>query len=328
MPRHCSVESRTLLPTSAQVSSNRKFDWGARPWLKSGPSTKVVVSIAEEKNEEWRSYMEDGYKVVDPLPVLNNHNHGYRRMHDEHWRFFAVYDGHGGREAMEWSESHLHHLVAAELQSLKGSEASHHDHDAVAAALTRAFKKIDGQLASLGAFKYGSTATVALIHDSPSGKMLYVANVGDSRAILIGGQAPRQLSVDHHATNAAEVARVEGDGGFVFRNRVCGCLSVTRALGDHELKGECGGVSCVPDVSACRVSGARALVIASDGLWDVMDGWGAQEILEEYISQAQQRETEPEFIADRLCGTAARALVECAKSRGSHDNICALVAFL
>jgi serine/threonine protein phosphatase PrpC len=272
--------------------------------------------------------MEDGHKVADPLPVHSHIGQGYRRNMEELWRFFAVYDGHGGREAMEWLETHLHHAVATELQLLKACKTGHHDSDTVATAITRAFKKVDTQLASLGAFKYGSTATVALIHESTSGKMLYVANVGDSRAVLIGGQAPKQLSIDHHVSNAAEAARVEQDGGFIFRHRVCGSLSVTRAMGDHELKGEGGGVSCVPDVSACKVSGAKALVIASDGLWDVMDGWDVQELLEEQICQAAQREKDPEFVRDRLCSTAARTLVENAKHRGSHDNICAVVVFL
>merc|ERR1712216_581744 len=191
-----------------------------------------------------------------------------------------------------------------------------------------AFKKVDGQLAALGAFKYGSTATVALIRETPTGKTLYVANVGDSKAFLIGGQAPKQLSVDHHVSNLSEAARVEHEGGFIFRHRVCGSLSVTRALGDHELKGEGGGVSCLPDVSVIKLSGAKALVMASDGVWDVMNGFDVQEVLEDAVFQATLGETEPVFIRDNLSKTAAHALVDAAKNRGSRDNICALVVLL
>jgi len=310
--------------------ASKKFSWESAPWLKHGaPHLQRCVGVAQDANEEWRSYMEDGHKVVDPLPV---HSHvggkGSGRVLDGHWRFFAVYDGHGGRQAMEWLETHLHHAVATELQSLRVPETGHYDREAIATRLTQAFKKVDGQLASLGAWKYGSTATVALIHDSPAGKALYVANVGDSRAVLIGGPDVKQLSVDHHASNPVEAARVEQDGGIIFRRRVCGSLSVTRAFGDHELKGKDGGVSCVPDVSACKLLGARALVIATDGVWDVLDGFDVQEILEDSIWQSMQKDTLPKTSGDRLCGDAAQALVDCAKSRGSHDNICALVAFL
>lgn len=273
--------------------------------------------------------MEDGHKIVDSL-LAHGHDSSQSpgRVLGDHWRFYAVYDGHGGHEAMDWLEIHLHHLVAAELQLLKTPETGCYDRGDVAAALAKAFEKVDEQLAGLGAWKYGSTATVALLHDSPMGKMLYVANVGDSRAVLIGGPSVKHLSVDHHTSNPSEAARVERDGGFIFRKRVCGSLSVTRALGDHALKGEGGGVSCIPDVSASKVLGGKALVVASDGLWDVLTGAEVQEILEEIISQAAQKDKHPEFIGDQLRRTAARTLVECAKKRGTHDNICVLVAFL
>jgi len=285
----------------------------------------VVTSIALDANEDFRSYQEDAVKVKDPLMV-----HGTALgEHSSHWRFFAVYDGHGGSQTVDWLETRLHYVVTSELETLETSEKSHPDHSAVAAALTQAFKKADEQLALQGTGKSGSTATIALIHESPAGKkMLYVANVGDSRAVLVGGSGVKQLSVDHHATNPVEVARVERDGGCVFRRRVGGVLSVTRAFGDFELKCEGGGVTSVPDVAACRVRGAKALVLASDGLWDVLDGAAVRRILEDSISKAMAQETCPEYLGDLLCATAGRDLVERAKELGSHDNISALVAFL
>jgi serine/threonine protein phosphatase PrpC len=273
--------------------------------------------------------MEDGHKIADPLPLHTLH--GCRTMGsaiDEQWRFFAVYDGHGGRQAMEWLEQHLHHFVANELQSLKPSQPGKYDRASVADALKNAFKQADHELATLGAWKYGSTATVALIHESLAGKTLYLANVGDSRAVLVSGNAVKQLSADHHATNPVEAARVERDGGCIFRKRVCGALSVTRALGDLEFKQEGGGVSCEPDVSVCSVHGAKALVIASDGVWDVLNGVDVKEILEDCIVNAMEKATGPAIVGDRLSGTAAQALVDRAKDLGSRDNICALVTFL
>lgn len=305
-----------------EIASSSQFNWEAAPWLKSGANAKLLVSVAQDQNEEHRSYMEDGHQVVDPLPVPG-------LAHGECWRFFAVFDGHGGHQAMEWLQIHLHHLFAAELQLLSvPDQGCCHNRGPVVAAITKAFRNADKKLASLGAHKYGSTATVALVHESPAGKMLYVANVGDSRAVLIGGMSVKQLSVDHHTSNPLEAARVERDGGCIFRKRVCGCLSITRALGDHDFKGEGGGVSCVPDVSACKVLGRKVLVLASDGLWDVLNGSDVQMLLEDLVHEAVQKERGPEFIGGALGSIVAHALVERAKKLGSHDNICAVVAFL
>lgn len=323
-----SLVQKALAPASSANVAIGKFSWEAAHWPKSGASSKVIVSVAQDANEDCRPYMEDGLKVVDPLPVhgqLSSRAASERAL-DEQWRFFAVYDGHGGRHVMDWLETHLHQFVAAELQTLRTPGSGHIELTSVTAAVTKAFKKADAELASLGAWKCGSTATVALIHDSAAGKVLYVANVGDSRAVLVGGPVAKQVSVDHHATNKSEVERIEGSGGCIFRKRVYGVLSVTRAFGDHELKS--GGVSCVPDVSSHRVHGAKAVVVASDGVWDVLDGADVQEILEDCICNAMEKKTPPEFVGDILQKTAAQAIVACAKERGSHDNICALVAFL
>lgn len=306
---------------SPPASPPDKFTWDVSPWPKSGKSSQAVISVAQDANERFRAHDEDGHKVQDPLLIQG-------QAYGEHWRFFAVYDGHGGRQSCDWLESHLHHFVAAELQRLPIPDTGHPAHSAVSAALKEAFKQADQQMASACTGHSGSTATVALVHETSAGKMVFVANVGDSRAVILSGSGAKQLSVDHHATNPDEVARVERDGGCVFRHRVAGVLSVTRAFGDYELKGDCGGVSCVPDVSACQIHGARALVLASDGLWDVLDGMSVQQILEESINEAIHKETCPEYLVDLLCATAARDLVERAKEQGSHDNICALVVFL
>jgi serine/threonine protein phosphatase PrpC len=58
-------------------------------------------------------------------------------------------------------------------------------------------------------------------------------------------------------------------GGFVIQGRVAGQLAVTRALGDHALKTE--GVICSPHVDRHVITpDDRIMIIASDGLWDVV----------------------------------------------------------
>jgi len=268
--------------------------------------------------------MEDRHKVVDPLPVHPRASPG-RKTGEERWGFYAVYDGHGGHEAADFCQAHLHEYVACELQHLQRSRDKSPDRNAVFTALTIAFKRVDTKLAQAGCNRCGCTATVAVTHMSAAGTTLYVANVGDSRGMFLGGQIPRQVTKDHRASEPTEHARIKQEGGFVLHGRVCGSLMVSRSLGDHDLKD--GGVSCVPDVFACKVNAGRALVLASDGLWDAMDGTGALTVLEDSISRASAQATGAEVAARLLHETAASSLVETAKQRDSHDNILALVVF-
>lgn len=261
--------------------------------------------------------MEDGHHIVDPLPLR-------ARGKEECWGFFGVYDGHGGREEVDYVESKLHEVVMAELRSLPQSDDVR---EAVRGALVAAFQKIDGQLAMLGAWESGCTCTVALAHRLGSKLTLHVANVGDSRAVVVGGPgtSAKRLTVDHRASDPAEARRVAQEGGMVRHGRVGGQLSVSRSLGDHHLK--CSGLSCVPDVNSFEVEDNHALVIASDGLWDGLSDDDAGEIIGGCVDCAVAQGGDQQTVAAYLREEAAKTLVERAKERGSRDNILALVAF-
>lgn len=58
----------------------------------------------------------------------------------------------------------------------------------------------------------GSTAVTAIVID---GKDLWVANIGDSRAILCERGSANQLTVDHEPHTQNERKRIEKQGGFV-----------------------------------------------------------------------------------------------------------------
>lgn len=83
-------------------------------------------------------------------------------------------------------------------------------------------------LARSKSYTDGSTALVAVIH----GKHVYVANVGDSRGIIIqrGGKA-KAMSYDHKPNRADEEERIRSLGGEVIhygRWRVQGILAISR----------------------------------------------------------------------------------------------------
>ena len=74
-----------------------------------------------------------------------------------------------------------------------------------------------------------------------------------------------------------EKARVEAAGGCVLRNRVCGRLALSRALGDYELKTPLDiplserMVIATPDITEHTITeDTEFVVLACDGIWDVM----------------------------------------------------------
>ncbi|EFN51431.1 hypothetical protein CHLNCDRAFT_59807 [Chlorella variabilis] len=140
----------------------------------------------------------------------------------------------------------------------------------------------------------GCTAVVALI----MGDRLYVANAGDSRAVLCRGGRALAMSEDHKPAAPDERARIMAAGGFLSEiggiTRVNGNLNLSRAIGDlrykmnSELEPKDQIITAEPDVTSARLTPEDAfLVLACDGIWDVMTN---QQVVD--------------FVAPRLAGGA------------------------
>ncbi|CAL9157435.1 unnamed protein product, partial [Musa hybrid cultivar] len=164
----------------------------------------------------------------------------------------------------------------------------------------------------------GSTASTAIL----VGDRLLVANVGDSRAVISRGGKAFAVSKDHKPDQTDERRRIEDAGGFVMWAgtwRVGGVLAVSRAFGDRLLK---QFVVADPEIQAWMPNlqyiiivdhSLEFLILASDGLWDVVTN-------EEAVAMIQSIE-DPEQAAKRLLHEAYQ--------RGSADNItCVVVRFL
>ena len=117
----------------------------------------------------------------------------------------------------------------------------------------------------------GCTACVAVLRMESGKRILYLANVGDTRAVLLSGVSNfERLSYDHRATDKAEIERVKRDGGIIMEDRVGGSLAITRAMGDHALKRD--GVIAKPHIRRHVLRPTdRLLVMGSDGIWDVLE---------------------------------------------------------
>ncbi|KAL5223171.1 hypothetical protein ABZP36_027884 [Zizania latifolia] len=81
----------------------------------------------------------------------------------------------------------------------------------------------------------GSTALAAVL----VGSHLYVANVGDSRAVALNSGKAVPLSEDHKPNRKDERKRIEDAGGIIvfdYTWRVGGLLAMSRAFGNRDLK--------------------------------------------------------------------------------------------
>eukprot|EP00890_Picochlorum_soloecismus_P000290 jgi/Picsp_1/1261/NSC_04742-R1_protein phosphatase 2c len=194
--------------------------------------------------------------------------------------------------------------------------------EAISNALAKAFKLTDEAFAELGNEEQlslvGTTAVVALI----SSRSIYVANTGDSRAVLSRNGRAAALTDDHKAAREDETARVEAAGGqILFWNgvRVMGLLAVSRAIGDHSLRPY---VIADPELTVVnRHPGDELLVLASDGLWDVMNNQEACALAKKCLLRARQKGSTRESAAR----VAATVLTRAAVDRGSRDNVTVLV---
>ncbi|XP_052868848.1 probable protein phosphatase 2C T23F11.1 [Anopheles cruzii] len=217
----------------------------------------------------WRMHMEDSHTHILSLPD------------DPGTAFFAVYDGHGGAKVAEYAGMHLHKYVTRRPEY--GTDLKR--------ALQRAFLDLDEAMLNNEALREqlsGSTAVAVLIKEN----QLYCANAGDSRAIACVAGRLDVLSFDHKPMNTTEMDRICKAGGYVEYNRVNGYLALSRALGDFTLKRnqeklpEEQMVTAFPDVEEREVSEDwDFLVIACDGIWDVLSSQSVLEFVQEEIAQ-------------------------------------------
>lgn len=143
------------------------------------------------------------------------------------------------------------------------------------------------------------SATEGLVQVSSSRKVrrvLYTANVGDARAVLCRRGHAVRLTYDHKASDAQEAKRITDAGGFVMNNRVNAVLAVTRSLGDSAMKEFVVGAPYTTETTLTDED--TFLIVACDGLWDVVEDQDAVDLVREAI--------DPQEAANRLLAHALR----------------------
>jgi len=237
--------------------------------------------------------------------------------------FYGVYDGHCGHTIAKYSSENLlnEFLKHSDLVSIINSENNNKDQiepAVMSKVMQEGFVILDDYMRTIPPWKNGedqsgTTAVCAFITQND----VICANCGDSRAIFCRAGELGMVTRDHKPYIDDERRRIENAGGSVMMQRVNGSLAVSRALGDYEYK--CTQnmpsveqqVSPEPEIFSLVRDAEKDefLLIACDGIWDVMSN---AEVLEFVYKQLQIREDRAE-ICDNL-------IEECFQ-RGSRDNM-------
>jgi serine/threonine protein phosphatase PrpC len=79
------------------------------------------------------------------------------------------------------------------------------DKSNVKAVITRVMAKTDDQLKLVGASDTGTTCCLAFVRREANKRTCYVANLGDTRAVLNLDGTAKRVSVDHKPTAQSEI---------------------------------------------------------------------------------------------------------------------------
>jgi protein phosphatase 2C family protein 2/3 len=165
----------------------------------------------------YRKYNEDRVSILLNAAKPNSYT-------GEYWpniSVFAIYDGHGGKECADYLKDHLHEFV------FKDPAFPYYP----LTAIKKGFEKAEKSFINNHALdehdnvldRSGSCALVVFIIGKVDylnlDDMCYIANVGDSRAVIskYGGKVTTALTHDHKPNEDTELKRIIEAGGNVYQ---------------------------------------------------------------------------------------------------------------
>ncbi|EAR93523.2 serine/threonine phosphatase 2C (macronuclear) [Tetrahymena thermophila SB210] len=304
----------------------------------------IISAYAANTNQGLvRKYNEDRVSII-----LNIVRPNYKKT--ENWprcAFFGIYDGHGGAFCADFLRDHLHQYVISD------ENFPENPRQALINGFAKAEKEFIERAEQFNPYdKSGSCAIVVLL----VGEICYIANVGDSRAILSMNKGERtlDLSRDHKPCDLQEKERIIEAGGRIYQSQqttkpdsegitktiygplrtLPGRLSVSRTFGDIEAKlqkygGKQGVIISDPEIKVFRVQKSHDYIfMGCDGIFDKMSSseaikasWDAIRIEQ---SNNNNSSSNP-LNTHSLCAKGVEGVIQEALKRRSTDNLTGLV---
>ncbi|XP_028773950.1 protein phosphatase 2C 70 isoform X2 [Neltuma alba] len=232
---------------------------------------------------------------------------------------FGVCDGHGGDGAARSASKLFPEIVANILSDSLKREKVVSLCDA-SDVLRDAFSQTE---ACMNHYYEGCTATVLLVWgDGNENFFAQCANVGDSACVMNVDDKEIRMTEDHKVTSCSERLRIEETGEPLRdgETRLYG-INLARMLGDKFLKQQDSRFSSEPYISQVvhidQASRAFA-ILASDGLWDVMSGKKAIQLV---LQMRDKYSTDDDNSAEKI----ANLLLSEARTLRTKDNTSEMV---
>lgn len=303
-------------PVSAQLLNSQQDVIAAKQVPHASLDSAVVQFVPSIRSGSYadigpRRYMEDEHIMIDDL---SSHLGSLYKFPNPS-AFYGVFDGHGGPEAAVYIRKNVIRFIFGDASFPQSSEVDKVFLQDLENSLRKAFLLADSALADdcSVSSSSGTTALAALIF----GRLLMVTNAGDCRAVLCRKGKAIDMSQDHRPIYPSERRRVEKAGGFIDDDYLNGVLSVTRALGDWDMKLPRGSPSPLIAEPEFRqvvlTEDDEFLIIGCDGIWDVMSSQHAVSL----VRRSLRRHDDPE--------KGARDLVKEALLLNACDNLTVIV---
>ena len=259
-----------------------------------------------------RPTQEDRCVLIPDASTLRGVEESYGDDQLDHIKMMSlacVFDGHSGWKCAQYLTQHFPTALVQHEKFL-----SKQPEKALVDTALAIDKKVNELLRKDGDSS-GCTGVIVL-YDGRR-RVLTIANVGDSMCVLSrGGRAVKAHKI-HRLGNSdvLERERIEAAGGQVINNRVDGILAISRAFGDVSFKtGTDSKVVAMPDSNSEVITPMTEFaIIASDGLWDVMNPQLAVNFVRKMLSKQNDLQA------------ASRELANEALARGSVDNVTVII---
>lgn len=224
------------------------------------------------------------------LSILNIYNLN-------NYSVFAIFDGHGtnGHFVSKYAKNYFQNIFNNIHNSHEVNESSIYKELIDEKIMKERFKLIDDFLLEEPySIQYSGSTCIIIIH---IGDKIICYNIGDSRAAFINNEFKCiQISKDHKPEIPEEKMRIEECGGNVKRNSfgiyrvwdkngIYPGLAMSRSIGDYVAKSL--GIICEPDFYEINIinNNILAVILSSDGLWDILNKNQIEKIVKEYIIQ-------------------------------------------
>lgn len=223
---------------------------------------------------------------------------------------FCLFDGHGGHFVSTYLSKNINKYLTNCFSEKE---------------ISTAIKSIQNRLKKKYFNKSGECgSTLLIIRLNIKESKLQLINLGDSRAIIKFSKGVRQLNTEHKPTEENERVRLALSKKTIEYDkedeiyRIDG-YALSRSMGDTAYT----SISQSAEIKTIQYKNIKYVLLASDGLWDVMSNEEVDEFITKHIKPTDSNE-----VSGSEDHNIAFLLATHAHKIGSMDNITVIIVFL